>query len=94
MRTVNLSSYKSSVDFGSGNASDDVPGNGSPPADLITYTTPVDAAVFSSRGAVLNPGGSGSYVYLSNTKGTSYAAGTPSISGVIVLRKWTSAAWD
>jgi hypothetical protein len=86
-RTVNLADYESGVDYGHGNATDDIPGGGAPPADDITYGS--DVAVFNPRGT-----GSGGYVYLENSKNTTtYGAGTRT-SGVILLRKWTGAAWE
>ncbi|MBW2005451.1 MAG: GspH/FimT family pseudopilin [Deltaproteobacteria bacterium] len=85
--TVDLSSYESGVAYGHGNATDDIPGNGAPPADDITYAS--DVAVFNSRGT-----GSGGYVYLENNKNTTtYAIGTRT-SGVILLRKWNSSIAD
>lgn len=93
-KTVDLSDYGSNVDFGSGNATDDIPGSGAPPADSITYSTPTDIALFTPRGTVINPGVSGSYVYLTNSKGSSYGVGTPSLTGVVLLRRWHGGTWD
>jgi hypothetical protein len=45
-------------------------------------------AVFNSRGT-----GSAGYVYLANSDGTAYAAGTRS-SGVVLLRKWNGSGWN
>ena len=86
-RTVDLADYKAGVSYGHGNATDDIPGGGAPPADDITYTN--DVLVFNSRGT-----GSGGYVYLENSKNTTtYGVGTRT-SGVIQLRKWAGAAWE
>ena len=88
-KTVDLSNYESGVDYGHGNATDDIPGNGAPPADDITYGS--DVAVFNPRGT-----GSGGYVYLEdNENTTTYAIGTRT-SGVILLRKWSSSTnnWE
>jgi type IV fimbrial biogenesis protein FimT len=86
-KTVNLTDYESGVDYGHGNATDDIPGNGAPPADDITYAS--DVAVFNPRGT-----GSGGYVYLENNKNTTtYAIGTRT-TGVILLRKWNSSSVD
>jgi prepilin-type N-terminal cleavage/methylation domain-containing protein len=94
IKTVELSKYGSGVDYGAGNATDDIPGGGTPPADVITYTTPADVALFSPSGTVINPGASGSYAYLSNDRGSTYGVGTPSIAGVVILRKWNENAWE
>ena len=87
-KSVVLSDYKG-TDYGYGNATKNVPGSAAP-FDVISYTTPDDVAIFSSRGTINNLG----YVYLSNTKGSSYAAGTPSLAGVVVLRRWAGSDWD
>ena len=92
LKAVNLSNYGNVVDYGSGNSTNDLPGSGSPASDPITYTTPSDIALFTPTGTLINPEASGSYVYLSNNKGTSYAAGTPNLGDVIVLRKWNGSA--
>ncbi len=86
-RTVALADYKAGVVYGHGNATDDIPGGGAPPADDITYAA--DVAVFNPRGT-----GSGGYVYLENSKNTTtYGAGTRT-SGVILLRKWNTSTAD
>ena len=94
IKTVDLSNYGNNINYGSGNATDDIPGGGAPPADVITYAAPADVAVFSHTGTVVNPGAAGSYVYLTNNRGSSYGVGTPSTAGVIVLRRWTGGAWE
>mgnify|MGYP001053023738 CR=1 FL=1 len=84
--TTNLTDYGSGVGYGPGNATDDIPKNGAPPADNITYGS--DVAVFNSRGTC-NAG----YVYLENNKNTTtYGVGTRS-SGIIRLLKWDGASW-
>lgn len=94
LKTVEFSKYKSGVDFGAGNATDDIPGGGGPPADVITYTMPTDMVLFSPSGTVINPGVSGSYAYLSNNQGSTYGVGTPSIAGAVILRKWKGNEWE
>ena len=88
-KTVNLTNYESGVGYGPGSATDDIPKNGAPPADNITYGS--DVAVFNPRGT-----GSGGYVYLQNNKNTTtYGVGTRT-SGVILLRKWNDSTsnWE
>ncbi len=94
IRTVTLSTYGSGVNYGAGSASNDIPGGGAAPADPVTFAAPTHIALFSSSGTALNPGASGSYVYLSNSRGSSYGVGTPSIAGVIILRRWSGSAWN
>jgi hypothetical protein len=94
-KTVNLSEYGNNVDYGSGNAADDIPsGSAAPPADGISYASPDNIAVFSSTGTVMNPGASGSYVYLSNERGSCYGVGTPSMAGAVILRRWNNGQWE
>ena len=88
-KTVSLANYESGVGYGHGSATDDIPNNGAPPADNITYGS--DVAVFNPRGT-----GSGGYVYLQNNKNTTtYGVGTRT-SGVILLRKWNDSTlnWE
>ena len=83
-RTVQLSDYKSGVDYGHGNASGPI---SSTFDNDITYTS--DVLVFNPRGTC-----NGGYVYLENSKNTStYGVGT-STSGVVVFRKWKDTAWE
>jgi prepilin-type N-terminal cleavage/methylation domain-containing protein len=93
-KTVELSKYGSGVDYGAGNAADDILGGGAPPADLVTYTSPTDVALFSPSGTVINPGVSGSYAYLSNDRGATHGVGTPSIAGAVILRIWKGNTWE
>lgn len=86
-RTIELSIYKSGITYGSGNATDDIPGGGSAPADTIAYSS--DAAAFNPKGT-----SNGGYVYLQNSKNaTTYGVGTLT-TGVIRLFKWTGADWE
>jgi type IV fimbrial biogenesis protein FimT len=80
VKTVNLRDYGSGVNYGSGSAADDVPGNGSPPANPVTFTGQI--LTFNPMGTA-NAG----YVYLHHGRQTtSYAVGTR-ITGSVVLRK-------
>jgi Tfp pilus assembly protein FimT len=87
--TINLSAYKG-VKFGHGTATTDVDGHVFGAGGDISYKVPDGVAVFSNRGTVVNPGG---YIYLSNTKGTAYAVGTPNPAGVVVMRKFSGGSW-
>lgn len=82
-KTVILSSSESGneICFGCGDASVSAKKTGGPPPDDgISYNNNV--AVFNHRGT-----GSTGYLYLYNSKGTSYAIGTLS-SGIILIKKW------
>jgi prepilin-type N-terminal cleavage/methylation domain-containing protein len=94
IRTVNFSSYGSGVNYGAGNATNSIPGGGPAPADPISFAAPTHIALFSASGTALNPGASGSYVYLTNSRGSSYGVGTSSIAGAIILRRWSGSAWN
>jgi len=87
-KTVTLADYGNNIAFGHGVATDDIPGNGSPPADDVSYAN--DLVVFNSSG-FSNVG----YVYLQNSKGSTYGVGTRS-TGIILLRKWNTSAsrWE
>ena len=86
--TVNLSG-RYGVDYGNGAAVQQIPNFGLNDAfgSPIDYTTL--ATSFTARGTVNLRG----YVYLSNSKGTCYAVGTPSPAGLISLRRWGGNAW-
>jgi len=88
-KTVTLSSYKSGVAFGNGNATQDIPDNGFPNG-MVSYVNPDDTAVFNPRGLADNLG----YVYLTNDQNTARAAGTPYLAGGIVLKAWMGSSWQ
>ena len=87
-KTVDLTSYGKGVDFGHGKATHPVASKFG--ANDISYTTPDEVAVFSSKGTVSNLG----YVYLSNTRDGCWAVGTPSNAGVVVLKRWAGSDWE
>jgi len=91
LKTVNYSEYGSGIAYGHGSA-------GTPIASGFdnNVTFPSDGVVFDSRGMILSPSGAGStggYVYVQNSKNSTYAAGVWS-SGVIVMRRWTGSDWQ
>jgi prepilin-type N-terminal cleavage/methylation domain-containing protein len=87
VREVHLSSYKSGVAYGHGNATTNATqGGGSFPAEDISYTSNV--VWFNSRGLADN-----GYVYLENDLGESYAIGSI-ISGVVYSKRWTGSNWE
>ena len=87
-KAVDLASYGKGVDFGHGKATHPVGSTFG--VNDISYTTPDEVAVFSSKGTVSNLG----YVYLSNTRDGCWAVGTPSNAGVIVLKRWAGSDWE
>ena len=91
-KRVYLTDYGSSVDYGHGNATDDIPGSGAPPADDISYATITDVVVFEPRGTCNEIG----YVYLENSKNTTTYGVSTTTAGVIRLLKWNSSTsnWE
>ena len=81
-----LSAYGYGVDFGHGNANNNIPGD--PFGANISYSA--KRALFGARGTANKLG----YVYLSNVKGTTFGVGTPTTAGVIVLRKFQGGTWQ
>ena len=95
LRTVNFSEYGSGVVYGHGAATVTA---ATPPTtnwdNEVTFDE--DGVVFDSRGMVFRPSGvasAGGYVYVQNNKNNTYAAGVWT-SGVVVMRRWTGAAWQ
>jgi len=83
---VDLNTVGSGVGFGHGNASSAVGGAGFD--NDVTYSTPVDIAVFNSHGF-----GNAGYVYLDHQDGnTTYAIGSVASGGVRIL-KWQGGGW-
>ena len=81
MVTISTSGSGQGISFGCGNATKSAKkAGGPPPDDGISYNDNV--VTFNSRGT-----GSTGYLYIYNSKGTSYAVGTLS-SGVILIKKW------
>lgn len=69
------------ISFGCGDATKDATKTGgTPPSDGVSYTG--NTVTFNPRGT-----GTSGYVYLKNSKGSSFAIGTLS-SGVIHIKKW------
>jgi type IV fimbrial biogenesis protein FimT len=87
VRTVNLSNYGGGVDYGHGNATQKAARAGGPINDDISY--PSDVVTFDSRGT-----GRAGYVYIENSRGSTYAIGTYSATGFVRLAKWDGEAWD
>jgi type IV fimbrial biogenesis protein FimT len=86
-KEVAFADYGGGAGYGHGGATDNATsGGGAFPGDEVSYGSNV--AVFNSRGT-----GSAGYVYLANSDGTAYAAGTRS-SGVVLLRKWNGSGWN
>ncbi len=84
-KTVELSpDREEGICFGCGSATKSATkSGGAPPSDGISFKN--NTVTFNPRGT-----GSTGYVYLNNSKGTSYAIGTLS-SGVIFIKKWDKA---
>ena len=85
-KTVNLSKYKSRVDFGNGSATNFL--GGLPFGDGVTFAG--HTVVFAS-GGMLSSAGEG-YVYLQNANNDTYVMGALG-TGFILMKKWNGAAW-
>ncbi|MBW1773887.1 MAG: prepilin-type N-terminal cleavage/methylation domain-containing protein [Deltaproteobacteria bacterium] len=89
IKTVDLSDYGSGVCFCQGAATwSATKPPGDVPEDRVSYN--YNIAVFSPRGMANTLG----YVYLSNSRQSSFAVGSPSRAGGIVLRKWSGEVWE
>jgi prepilin-type N-terminal cleavage/methylation domain-containing protein len=84
-KTINLSDYGNSIQYGHGNATVAI---GAGFGDEVTFSSNV--AEFNSRGFLNPPSG---YVYLSNNKNSSFGIGSLT-SGVSLLRRWNGATWE
>jgi prepilin-type N-terminal cleavage/methylation domain-containing protein len=84
-KTINLSDYGNSIQYGHGSATVAIEGGF---GDEVTFVSNV--AVFTSRGFLNPPSG---YVYLSNSKKHSFGIGSLT-SGVSFLRRWDGATWE
>jgi prepilin-type N-terminal cleavage/methylation domain-containing protein len=86
-KTILLQNYKGGVGYGHGTATGDLGGGWD---DEVTFSGGFDNTVlFSPRGMADSQG----YVYLQNNKNVTYAVGTLT-TGLILMRKWTGAAWE
>ena len=85
--TISLTSYGSTVQYGCGAATQSVTG-GACPGSGVSYGG--SSVVFTPEGRVRTMG----YVYLQNNRNSSYTVGTPSLAGVVKMRKWTNTSWE
>ena len=92
LATITLSSYGNDIRFAGGLAIPPV--SGSYPDDGVSYGTGSvtinNSMFFTPQGRTTTLG----YVYLTNNKDTVYAVGTPSLGGVIVMKKRTNSSWQ
>jgi len=84
--TVDLTSYKSGIRFGHGNATTALGGS----FDTDNVTFPNNTVIFTPRGVL---GSGGGYCYIENEKGSTYAIGALP-TGVIMLKKWYGSSWQ
>jgi prepilin-type N-terminal cleavage/methylation domain-containing protein len=83
-KTVILANYGVGICFGHGNATAAIGGGWD---DDITFLS--NTVVFNPRGMANAQG----YVYLQNDKNATYAVGALT-TGYVLMRKWTSTAWE
>ena len=89
VKTVDLTQYGDEVCFGPGEADQSATKPPGPlPGDGVSYNH--NAAVFSPRGMANTLG----YVYLSGGDRSSFAVGTISMAGVVVIKHWTGERWE
>jgi len=88
-KTVLFSAYGSDIRFGHGNAVKKATqsGGGFSPGDEVSYLN--DTAEFNSRGMANSMG----YVYLENNIQSTYAVSTPTMAGVVNIKRWNGMEW-
>ena len=88
-RIVRLSDYGTGIEFGHGSASRNatVSAGNSFPSDGISYVA--NSSEFNSRGMANKMG----YVYLANHIGDAYAISTPTMAGVVTMKRWNGGEW-
>ena len=89
-RVVSLSEYGAGIEFGHGDASINATtsqGN-SFPSDGVSYID--NSSEFNPRGMANKMG----YVYLANHHGDAYAISTPTMAGVVTMKRWTGREWQ
>ncbi len=94
---VLLTTYGNSIVYGTGAATTNATQSGGAfPGDNVSYLDNIVA--FNSRGflATLPPGNlvHTGYVYLTNRNNTCFAVSTPTVTGNIVLRRWSPGGSD
>jgi len=89
-KTVILSEYGGGVRYGFGVADKKaiVSGGSFHAGDEISYRD--DVAEFNSQGMSNRMG----YVYLENSRKSAYAISTPTLAGVVNIKKWTGRNWQ
>lgn len=88
-RIIDLSDYGDDIAFGHGNASRNATTAASNrfPGDGVSYAG--NAAEFNSRGMSNKMG----YVYIANNAGDVYAISTPTMAGVVIMKRWNGGEW-
>jgi len=88
-KTVLLSDYGSGIRYGHGSASKKaaLSGGSFSPGDEVSYLD--DMAEFNSRGMANRMG----YVYLENSSKSTFAVSTPTMAGVVHIKRWNGREW-
>jgi len=88
-KTVLFSEYGSGVRYGYGNATKKATQSGGSfsPGDEVSYID--DKAEFNSRGMANRMG----YVYLENSRKSTFALSTPTMAGVVHIKRWNGREW-
>ena len=82
-----LSSYGSGVQYAGALTILPVTGVGVCPSDGVSYTANIMNFTPTGRGSI-------GYVYLKNSQNSYYVAGTPSLAGVVMMKKWINNSWQ
>jgi type IV fimbrial biogenesis protein FimT len=88
-KTVFFSNYGSGIRYGYGNAAQKASQSGGAfsPGDEVSYLN--DTAEFNSRGMTNRMG----YVYLENSIQSTFAVSTPTMAGVVHIKRWNGKEW-
>ncbi len=97
LSTTTFSTYGSNVQFGYGAATLNALTTGTLAQRACPANCPANGVSYTTGDMVFGPTGRTStlgYIYLQNNKNTSYAVGTPSLAGVVVMKKWQNGSWQ
>jgi len=88
-KTISLSNYGSGIRYGHGSAIEKatLSGGSFSPGDEVSYQG--DMAEFNSRGMANKMG----YVYLENSSKSTFAVSTPTMAGVVHIKRWNGREW-
>jgi type IV fimbrial biogenesis protein FimT len=94
LSTTTFNTYGSNVQYGYGAATINATtaGGACPancPATGVSYNPTI--VIFTPRGTL---SGTTGYTYLQNNRNSAFVVGTPTLAGVVVMRKWQNSSWQ